>query len=371
MPTRFAAAGIRVLKSETCCGRKCGSPGLTDQLRMKREAKAGRASSEQTANYESEAAKERSFFAVNLTGGRAKPKAVATPTRNPTPIHSPRSKATNGKAKNPVEMGKWKAASAENRESRAENPETNKNKQNKKKKTKRKSKIYEKLPNVTFHPLIVDQKRPTSPATQAPMHPPTDSPMSAWSPRRECEREPREESEECRVTNRKTPFFHCPGLMRLQQMRGLPAVHHFCFFPLTDTHTHQPTHQHTRHSTSWKRTLAQWRSARTLAHISCGFRQFTTKCQEWRKASRGTAATLYWYVLAPSCSHSLPSDVLLLCLPKHPSSAEMLSCSPGFSRFFLHFFLFAWRNPELVGCRIISSKVRTSSDERALQLGYI
>jgi len=46
---------------------------------MKREAKAGRASSEQTANYESEAAKERSFFAVNLTGGRrAKPKAVTS-----------------------------------------------------------------------------------------------------------------------------------------------------------------------------------------------------------------------------------------------------------------------------------------------------
>lgn len=101
MPTRFAAAGIRVLKSETCCGRKCGSPGLTDQLRMKREAKAGRASSEQTANYESEAAKERSFFAVNLTGGRAKPKAVATPTRNPTPIHSPPQQSHKRKGEKP------------------------------------------------------------------------------------------------------------------------------------------------------------------------------------------------------------------------------------------------------------------------------
>lgn len=337
MPTRFAAAGIRVLKSETCCGRKCGSPGLTDQLRMKREAKAGRASSEQTANYESEAAKERSFFAVNLTGGRAKPKAVATPTRNPTPIHSPPQQSHKRKGEKPSWDGKMK--SGERRESRVESREP----RNEQKQTEQKKEDQTKVENLRkatkcyisspdSGPKATDQ--PSHPSTHAPIHPPTDSPMSAWSPRRECEREPREESEECRVTNRKTPFFHCPGLMRLQQMRGLPAVHHFCFFPLTDTHTHQPTHQHTRHPTSWTRTLAQWRSARTLAHISCGFRQFTTKCQEWRKASRGTAATLYWYVLAPSCSHSLPSDVLLLCLPKHPSSAEMLSCSPGFSRFF-------------------------------------
>jgi len=53
-------------------------------------------------------------------------------------------------------MGKWKAEKSENgkTESRAKQ---NEQKQTKKKvETKWKSKIYEKLPNVTFHPLMVD-----------------------------------------------------------------------------------------------------------------------------------------------------------------------------------------------------------------------
>lgn len=63
---------------------------------------------------------------------------------------------------------------------------------------------------------------------------------------RETQRE-RESVEECRAANRKTPFFQCPGLMRLQQMRRLPAVHHFCFFFFTllvppNTHTHCASH---------------------------------------------------------------------------------------------------------------------------------
>lgn len=145
------------------------------------EAKAGRASSEQTANYESEAAKERSFFAVNLTGGRAKPKAVATPTRNPTPIHSPAAKPQTERRKTQLrwENEKRRAPRIESREPRTQKrTKTNRTKkedQTKVENLQKATKCYISSPD--SGPKATDQ--PSHPSTHAPIHPPTDSPMSA------------------------------------------------------------------------------------------------------------------------------------------------------------------------------------------------
>lgn len=52
-----------------------------------------------------------------------------------------------------------------------------------------------------------------------------------------------------RAANRKTPFCSAAcRLMRLQQMRRLPAVHHFCFIfsSLTHTYTHIDTDTYTK-----------------------------------------------------------------------------------------------------------------------------
>lgn len=50
-----------------------------------------------------------------------------------------------------------------------------------------------------------------------------------------------------RAANRKTPFCSAAcRLMRLQQMRRLPAVHHFCFIFSSLTHTHIDTDTYTK-----------------------------------------------------------------------------------------------------------------------------
>lgn len=244
MPTRFAAAGIRVLKSETCCGRKCGSPGLTDQLRMKREAKAGRASSEQTANYESEAAKERSFFAVNLTGGRAKPKAVATPTRNPTPIHSPPQQSHKRKGEKPSWDGKMK--SGERRESRVESREP----RNEQKQTEQKKEDQTKVENLRKATKCYISSPDSGPkATDQPSHPSTHAPthwLSHVGVKSSKRVRKRAEGGERGVPGNQpeNALFSLPRPDAITANEGTSCRPPFLFFP-THRHTHTPTHSPT------------------------------------------------------------------------------------------------------------------------------
>lgn len=80
-----------------------------------------------------------------------------------------------------------------------------------------------------------------------------------------------------RAANRKTPFCSAAcRLMRLQQMRRLPAVHHFCFLFSSLTHTQTQAGACTDTSMSTV-CVCVWHA---YCDISCGFRQFTTKCQE-------------------------------------------------------------------------------------------
>lgn len=232
--------------------------------------------------------KERSFFAVNLTGRRAKPKAAHARAharnqpcahRQPplrllaTQSHSVGElKRTSNKKKKErnkrcnrmrkMKMAKRKAQRSANR--RDASCDVGREKPKRRRKSRKFTKSYKML---HFIPCAAMGRQ-----------------------RAGVGRRPGRTGQDRRAANRKTPFFSAAcRLMRLQQMRRLPAVHHFCFLfsSLTHTHTHTDgAHAQTRILICvYCVYVCVWHA---YCDISCGFRQFTTKCQEWWKASAGT-----------------------------------------------------------------------------------
>lgn len=146
---------------------------------------------------------------------------------------------------------------AKRKTQRSANCEANCDVGSEKPKRRRKSrKFTEKLQNVTFHPLRTMAAGGGGGGPRLPGQAGT--------------------GQDRRAANRKTPFCSAAcRLMRLQQMRRLPAVHHFCFIFSSLTHTY--THIDTDTYTKLESCVCVWHA---YCDISCGFRQFTTKCQE-------------------------------------------------------------------------------------------
>lgn len=191
-----------------------------------------------------------------------------------------------------------------------------------------------------------------------------------------------------RAANRKTPFCSAAcRLMRLQQMRRLPAVHHFCFIfsSLTHTYTHIDTDAYTKlspvcvcgtHTATYP--VAFDNSPQNVKNDE--------KLAPERSPSPHDVVFAYVLVMASvvllfggchalllsrSCTLSLSLSLSLCCASANIfASALRARCLVASlaSSFFVFFFLV---RPALVGCRIISSKVRISAARAHYHLGHM
>lgn len=187
-----------------------------------------------------------------------------------------------------------------------------------------------------------------------------------------------------RAANRKTPFFSAAcRLMRLQQMRRLPAVHHFCFLFSSLTHT----------------DMGACTDTYTIVSSVCGTHTATypvafdnspqnvkndEKLAPERSPSPHDVVFAYVLVMASvvllfggchalllSCSRTHTLSLSLCCASANIFAAALRArclVASLASSFFLFFFLV---RPALVGCRIISSKVRISAARARYHLGHM
>lgn len=188
-----------------------------------------------------------------------------------------------------------------------------------------------------------------------------------------------------RAANRKTPFFSAAcRLMRLQQMRRLPAVHHFCFLFSSLTHTDMGACTDTYTIVSSVCVCGTHTATYPVAFDNSPQNvKNDEKLAQERSPSPHDVVFAYVLVMASvvllfggchalllSCSRTHTLSLSLLCLSKYLcrcSSGQMPRCLAGF---FLFLFFFLVR-PALVGCRIISSKVRISAARARYHLGHM
>lgn len=237
---------------------------------------------------------------------------------------------------------------AKRKTQRSANCEANCDVGSEKPKRRRKSrKFTEKLQNVTFHPLRTMAAGGGGGGPRLPGQAGTGQDRTG---------------QDRRAANRKTPFCSAAcRLMRLQQMRRLPAVHHFCFIfsSLTHTYTHIDTDTYTKlescvcvcgtHTATYP--VAFDNSPQNVKNDE--------KLAPERSPSPHDVVFAYVLVMASvvllfggchalllsrSCTLSLSLSVALLCLSKYLclcSSGQMPRCLTGFFlfRFFFWFVL--------------------------------
>lgn len=335
----------------------CGSLWLTDQLWMALAGRCDRTRSRvraeqsraETANYESEAAKGEGPFLQSIwqdaEQSQRQPGPGPKPTLRPTPTNRPchhpvrRDATQSHRREKTLQLRMRKMKMAKRKTQRSANCEANCDVGSEKPKRLRKSrKFTEKLQNVTFHPLRTKTDCGGEVGQDYQARPGQDRAGQAGS-------QPENALFQCRLP---------PDAITANEETSCRPPFLFSFF-LSHTHRHGRMHRHIYYS---EFCVCVWHA---YSDISCGFRQFTTKCQEWWKASAGTKSfssrrrlcvcigngiccPALWGLPCSAAlllSHTHSLSLSLLCLSKYLcrcSSGQMPRCLAGFFLFSFFFF---------------------------------